>query len=119
LEIELDLDPNPDQKLITDSDPDPDPGLQIISGSDPQHWTLDSLGTSTAQLLFQITQWPYIAIIDPRTGENMVTWTHVEADGFPELITEFLSLHPALDSPAREPPRYGMLNIDTLLSDIS
>ena len=53
----------------------------------------------------QINQWPYIAIIDPRTGENMVTWTHVEADGFPELITEFLSLHPTLDSPAREPPR--------------
>lgn len=54
---------------------------------------------------YRISQWPYIAIIDPRTGENMVTWTHIEAEGFPELITEFLSLHPTLDSPAREPPR--------------
>ena len=62
---------------------------------------------------YKISDWPYIAIIDPRTGrallflyfptpkltittpgENMVTWSKIDSSTFPELITEFLSLHP-------------------------
>ena len=54
---------------------------------------------------YTIADWPYVSIIDPRTGENMVTWSKIEASTFPELITEFLSLHPNLESPAKEPPR--------------
>jgi len=54
---------------------------------------------------YTIKEWPYVSIIDPRTGENMVTWSHIEASAFPELMTEFLSLHPTLESPAKEPPR--------------
>ena len=27
-------------------------------------------------------------------GENMVTWSKIDSSTFPELITEFLSLHP-------------------------
>jgi len=54
---------------------------------------------------YTIREWPYVSIIDPRTGENMVTWSHIEASAFPELMTEFLSLHPTLESPSKEPPR--------------
>jgi len=54
---------------------------------------------------YTIKEWPYVSIIDPRTGENMVTWSHIEASAFPELMTEFLSLHPTLESPVKEPPR--------------
>lgn len=54
---------------------------------------------------YTIKEWPYVSIIDPRTGENMVTWSHIEATAFPELMTEFLSLHPSLESPVKEPPR--------------
>jgi len=54
---------------------------------------------------YKITSWPYIAVIDPRTGENMVTWSHIDANAFPELITEFLSLNPNLETPEKEPPR--------------
>jgi len=54
---------------------------------------------------YTIKEWPYVSIIDPRTGENMVTWSHIEASAFPELMTEFLSLHPTLESPIKEPPR--------------
>ena len=64
---------------------------------------------------YKITDWPYIAIIDPRTGwipahiflssepkqtilgENMVTWSKIDSSTFPELITEFLSLHPRFE----------------------
>ena len=35
----------------------------------------------------------------------MVTWSRLDAAAFPELMTEFLSLHPSLESPAKEPPR--------------
>ena len=71
---------------------------------------------------YPITEWPHVSIVDPRTGENMVTWsrlitTHffhffdvnlirLDAAAFPTLITEFLSLHPSLESPGKEePPR--------------
>merc|ERR1711874_218687 len=54
---------------------------------------------------YQIDSWPYVAVIDPRTGEKMVTWSKIDATAFPELMTEFLSLHPNLESPAKEPPR--------------
>ena len=54
---------------------------------------------------YPISDWPYVSIIDPRTGENMVTWSNIEAATFPELITEFLTRHPSLESPAKEPPR--------------
>ena len=54
---------------------------------------------------YTITDWPHVAIIDPRTGETMVTWSRIEATTFPELITEFLTLHPNLETPTKEPPR--------------
>jgi len=54
---------------------------------------------------YSIDKWPYVAIIDPRTGENMVTWANIDATAFPALITEFLTLHPSLESPTKEPSR--------------
>ena len=56
---------------------------------------------------YKIAEWPYVSIVDPRTGENMVTWSRIDAAAFPTLITEFLSLHPSLESPTKEdgPPR--------------
>jgi len=54
---------------------------------------------------YQIDKWPYVSVIDPRTGENMVTWNKINASAFPELMTEFLTNHPSLESPAKEPPR--------------
>ena len=66
---------------------------------------------------YTITDWPYVSIIDPRTGENMVTWSRIEAATFPELITEFLTLHPTLESPAKEPPRKKMRSENILEMD--
>ena len=34
----------------------------------------------------------------------MVTWDKINASAFPELMTEFLTNHPSLESPAKEPP---------------
>jgi len=54
---------------------------------------------------YKITNWPYISVIDPRTGENMITWNKMDAGSFAEIITEFLSLHPTIDSNGSQPPR--------------
>jgi len=46
---------------------------------------------------YPVTEWPYVAILDPRTGELMVTWQKLDAATFCDLVTEFLSLHPNLE----------------------
>ena len=50
----------------------------------------------------QKTEWPYVAILDPRTGELMVTWQKLDAANFCDLVTEFLSLHPNLEPSEEE-----------------
>ena len=42
---------------------------------------------------YPITEWPYVAILDPRTGERLVTWVKLDAMTFCDLVTEFLSNH--------------------------
>ena len=46
---------------------------------------------------YPVTDWPYVAILDPRTGEHLVTWNKIDASSFCDLVTEFLSLHPSLN----------------------
>ena len=36
---------------------------------------------------YTIKEWRYVSIIDPRKGKNMVTWSHIEATAYPELMT--------------------------------
>merc|ERR1719476_741049 len=47
----------------------------------------------------------------------MVTWSKIDSSTFPELITEFLSLHPSLDTPVKEPPRKKMRSENILEMD--
>ena len=57
---------------------------------------------------YPVTEWPHVSILDPRTGENLVTWSKVpDAGCFCELVTEFLTLHPSLetDSAGGEPSK--------------
>lgn len=42
---------------------------------------------------YPVSDWPYVAILDPRTGEHMVTWHKLDATTFCDLVSEFLSLH--------------------------
>lgn len=45
---------------------------------------------------YSVNDWPYIAIIDPRTGELLAQWQKMDALSFCDIITEFLSNHPPL-----------------------
>ena len=51
---------------------------------------------------YPVSEWPYVAILDPRTGELMVTWQKLDAATFCDLVTEFLSLHPNLEPSNKE-----------------
>lgn len=42
---------------------------------------------------YPVSDWPYVAILDPRTGEHMVTWHKLDATTFCDLVSEFLSMH--------------------------
>ena len=56
---------------------------------------------------YSVLEWPHVAILDPRTGERLVTWPKVtDAGCFCDLVAEFLTIHPSLDGAgATEPPR--------------
>ncbi len=47
---------------------------------------------------YPIHEWPMVTIMDPRTGEQMVTWNKIDASSFCDLVTEFLTMHPPIDS---------------------
>jgi len=83
------------------------PGVKAIIAEHFVFWQQykESDDAERYMTFYTINEWPYVSIIDPRTGENMVTWSHIEASAFPELMTEFLSLHPSLESPIKEPSR--------------
>ncbi|XP_048741186.2 UBX domain-containing protein 7-like isoform X2 [Ostrea edulis] len=52
---------------------------------------------------YKVEEYPYIAIIDPRTGENMVTWSSgLDAVTFCDLVTHFLAEHPFSDDSLSE-----------------
>lgn len=45
-------------------------------------------------VLYGITGWPHIAIINPQTGEKMASWQKFDADSFYETVSDFLVQYP-------------------------
>ena len=43
---------------------------------------------------YPVNKWPYVTVLDPRTGEKLVEWNAMDANTFIELVTEFLSSKP-------------------------
>jgi len=46
---------------------------------------------------YPIGQYPYVAVLDPRTGERLLTINKFDALSFSETMTEFLREHPSPD----------------------
>ncbi|OTF73706.1 UBX domain-containing protein 7-like protein [Euroglyphus maynei] len=44
---------------------------------------------------YQVHQFPYISIIDPRTGEKIIFWNEIDTVTFCEKVTQFLNEHPS------------------------
>ncbi|UYV62454.1 UBXN7 [Cordylochernes scorpioides] len=63
---------------------------------------------------YKVTRFPYIAVIDPRTGENLVTWNNVDAVSLCDLMSEFLTQHPSPDGSFTQPKK-KIIEPETLL----
>ncbi|XP_066967339.1 UBX domain-containing protein 7 isoform X1 [Macrobrachium rosenbergii] len=64
----------------------------------------DSKEGQRYMMFYQVSEWPHVAILDPRTGECLVTWHKLDALTFCDLVTEFLSSHTGLDE-STSPPK--------------
>ncbi|XP_033744571.1 UBX domain-containing protein 7-like isoform X2 [Pecten maximus] len=53
---------------------------------------------------YKVNNWPYVSIIDPRTGENMVTWDKLDPTIFCKLTSEFLTENPFCGSDSETSP---------------
>ncbi|ELT92791.1 hypothetical protein CAPTEDRAFT_20428 [Capitella teleta] len=53
---------------------------------------------------YEASTWPYIAVLDPQTGEKLVTWTHSDPMTFCDLVGEFLLTHSSPSGPPAESP---------------
>ena len=52
---------------------------------------MDSEEGQRYMTFYKIKQWPYVAVLDPRTGELMVEWNYSDCPTYEVLINEFLA----------------------------
>lgn len=53
---------------------------------------------------YKLNKFPYISILDPRTGQKMVEWNQLDVASFLEQVTGFLTEHGQLDGPSSHAP---------------
>lgn len=53
---------------------------------------------------YKLNKFPYISILDPRTGQKMVEWNQLDVSSFLEQVTGFLREHGQLDGLSSQPP---------------
>lgn len=51
---------------------------------------MDSEEGQRYMTFYKVTEWPYVAILDPRTGELMAQWNYTDANTYEQLISEFV-----------------------------
>ncbi|XP_078693986.1 UBX domain-containing protein 7-like isoform X2 [Branchiostoma floridae x Branchiostoma belcheri] len=54
---------------------------------------------------YKVDTFPYIAVLDPRTGERLAEWNTVDPTAFIDMATTFLTDHGALDGESCSPPK--------------
>ncbi|KAA0719056.1 UBX domain-containing protein 7 [Triplophysa tibetana] len=53
---------------------------------------------------YKLNKFPYISILDPRTGQKMVELNQLDVSSFLDQVTGFLSEHGQLDGQSSQPP---------------
>lgn len=56
---------------------------------------------------YPVARWPYVAVLDPRTGELLTTWNNLDKSSAIELLIDFLEAHKYSEDapPAPKRPR--------------
>nr|XP_033813829.1 UBX domain-containing protein 7 isoform X2 [Geotrypetes seraphini] len=57
---------------------------------------------------YKLGDFPYISILDPRTGQKLVEWHQLDVSSFLEQVTGFLGEHGQLDGLSTSPPKKRM-----------
>uniref|UniRef100_A0A8D0GRB1 UBX domain-containing protein 7 n=1 Tax=Sphenodon punctatus TaxID=8508 RepID=A0A8D0GRB1_SPHPU len=54
---------------------------------------------------YKLADFPYISILDPRTGQKLVEWHQLDVTSFLDQVTAFLGEHGQLDGHSTSPPQ--------------
>ncbi|OXB83475.1 UNVERIFIED_CONTAM: hypothetical protein H355_006322 [Colinus virginianus] len=54
---------------------------------------------------YKLADFPYVSILDPRTGQKLVEWHQLDVTSFLDQVTGFLSEHGQLDGHSTNPPQ--------------
>ncbi|NWS73929.1 UBXN7 protein, partial [Crotophaga sulcirostris] len=54
---------------------------------------------------YKLADFPYVSILDPRTGQKIVEWHQLDVTSFVDHVTRFLSEHGQLDGHSTSPPQ--------------
>jgi hypothetical protein len=50
---------------------------------------------------YNVSDWPYVAVIDPRTGESLRVWNKIDGSSFCDTLLEFLCQQQSLQIPQK------------------
>nr|XP_054770968.1 UBX domain-containing protein 7-like [Lytechinus pictus] len=75
---------------------------------------------------YKVTEFPYVSILDPRTGEQMATWHRIDSEAFCDVVMQFLCDHkmdipdivplsPPADSPSSSVPPAKKLRTSSII----
>ncbi|XP_048361990.1 UBX domain-containing protein 7 isoform X2 [Sphaerodactylus townsendi] len=54
---------------------------------------------------YKLADFPYVSILDPRTGQKLVEWRQLDVTSFLDQVTGFLGEHGQLDGHSTSPPQ--------------
>ncbi|XP_033096455.1 UBX domain-containing protein 7-like [Anneissia japonica] len=54
---------------------------------------------------YKVVSFPYVSILDPRTGELLASWSKLDSVAFCDLVTKFLRDYPCFDRDGFSPPK--------------
>jgi len=62
---------------------------------------LDSAEGQRYAAFYSVSDWPYVAVIDPRTGESLRVWNKIDGSSFCDSLLEFLCQQQSLQTPQK------------------
>ncbi|MEE6500779.1 hypothetical protein FKM82_003927 [Ascaphus truei] len=64
---------------------------------------------------YKLSDFPYVSILDPRTGQKLVEWHQLDVTSFLEQVTGFLGEHGQLDGLSSSPPKKKRMRSESLI----
>lgn len=62
---------------------------------------MDSAEGQRYAAFYSVSDWPYVAVIDPRTGESLRVWNEINGSSFCDTLLEFLCQQQSMQIPQK------------------